>query len=194
MKKGIRLFTFLILALLITISNRGVAQQNPVTPHGGQHDFDFNFGTWKTHVSRLLHPLTGSTIWTEYDGISFVRKVWNGRASTLELQVDGPAGHLEGVGLRLYNPESHQWSLNWANGSQGVMTQPMIGEFKDGSGVFYDQENFNGRAIFTRNGFYNITPTSSRFEQAYSADGGKTWEVNWIMTFTRVPDESGSSR
>jgi hypothetical protein len=193
MKKIKRLFTVLILTLLITISNRGMAQQNPATPRDGQHDFDFNFGTWKTHVSRLLHPLTGSTSWTEYDGISFVRKVWNGRASTLELEADGPAGHLEGVGVRLYNPESHQWSLNWANSGQGVMTQPMIGEFKNGSGVFYDQENFNGRSIFTRNGFASITPTSARFEQAFSADGGKTWETNWIMTFTKVPIESGSS-
>ena len=193
MKKSTRLFTFLILALLITISGRGMAQQDPAAQHDGQHDFDFNFGTWKTHVSRLLHPLTGSTTWTEYDGISFVREVWNGRASTLELEADGPAGHLEGVGVRLYNPESHQWSLNWANGSQGVMTQPMIGEFKNGGAEFFDQETFNGRAVFTRNGFSNITPTSSRFEQAYSADGGKTWEVNWIMTFTRMPDDAGSS-
>src|SRR5271170_8094285 len=81
------------------------------TERDGQHDFDFNIGTWKTHVSRLLHPLTGSTTWVEYEGISVVRKVWDGRASLFELEADGPAGHLEGVGLRLYNPQSHQWSL-----------------------------------------------------------------------------------
>jgi hypothetical protein len=151
----------------------------------GQHDFDFNFGTWKTHVSRLVHPLTGSTTWTEYEGVSVVRKVWNGRASLLELDVQGPAGHIEGVGLRLYNPQSHQWNLNWTSPSVGMLTQPMIGEFKDGRGEFYDQETFNERSILVRNGFSEITPTSSRFEQAFSADGGKTWETNWIMTFTR---------
>jgi hypothetical protein len=151
----------------------------------GQHDFDFNFGTWKTHVSRLVHPLTGSTTWTEYQGVSVVRKVWNGRASLFELEVEGPAGHIEGVGLRLYNPTSHQWNLNWTNSSVGMLTGAMIGEFKDGRGEFYGFDTFNERSILVRNGFYEITPTSSRFEQAFSADGGKTWETNWIMTFTR---------
>jgi len=154
----------------------------------GQHDFDFHFGTWKTHISRLQHPLTGSTTWVEYAGVSVVRKVWDGRASLFELEASGPAGHLEGAGLRLYNPESHQWSLNWANSTDGVMTSPNVGEFKDGRGDFFDQEDFNGRAILVRGSFSDITPDSSKFEQAFSADGGKTWEVNWIMTFTRVKD------
>ncbi len=164
-------------------------QQTPAE-RDGQYDFDFEMGTWKTHVSRLVHPLTGSTTWVEYEGLSVVRKVWDGRASLFELEVDGPAGHIEGVGLRLYNPQSHQWSLNWANSGDGTMNQPMIGEFKNGRGEFYDQETFNGRAIYARNGFSEITPNSSRFEQAFSADGGKTWETNWVMTFTRVQDES----
>ena len=171
----------------------GLAQSkiNPgqtISQRDGQHDFDFNIGTWKTQISRLQHPLTGSTRWVEYQGTSVVRKVWNGRASLFELEADGPAGRIEGVGLRLYNPESRQWSLNWANSTDGVMTRPMIGEFKNGSGEFFNQETFNGRAIFVRNGFSNITPNSSRFEQAFSADGGKTWETNWIMTFTRAKD------
>jgi hypothetical protein len=166
-------------------SDAAKASQQTVTERDEQHDFDFNFGTWKTHISRLQNPLTGSTTWAEYDGISVVRKVWDGRASLFELEADGPAGHIEGVGLRLYNPQTHQWSLNWANSSAGTLGQPMIGEFKDGRGEFFDQEPFNGRTIFVRNGFSNITPDSSRFEQAFSADGGKTWEANWIMTFTR---------
>ncbi|MFC5437675.1 hypothetical protein ACFPME_14025 [Rhodanobacter umsongensis] len=155
-------------------------------PRDGQHDFDFNFGTWKTHVSRLVHPLTGSTTWTAYDGVSVVRKVWNGRASLFELEVEGPAGHIEGAGLRLYNPQSHQWNLNWANSSVGMLDgAPMIGEFKDGRGEFYGPDTFDGRRILVRNGFSNITPDSSRFEQAFSVDGGRTWETNWVMTFTR---------
>jgi len=150
-----------------------------------QHDFDFNFGSWQTHVSRLTHPLTASKIWVEYDGLSVVRKVWGGRASLLELEVDGPAGHIQGMGLRLYNSESHRWSLNWASSVDGIMNQPMIGEFKNERGEFFDQEPFNGRTIFARNGFLDITPNSSRFEQAFSDDGGKTWETNWVMTFKR---------
>jgi hypothetical protein len=151
----------------------------------GQHDFDFNIGTWKTHISRLQKPLTGSTTWVEYDGISVVREILGGRASLFELTADGPAGHLEGAGLRLYNPQSHQWSLNWTSGKSGVLGVPTIGEFKDGRGVFVDQESFNDRVILVRNSFMDITSNSARFEQTFSDDGGQTWETNWVMTFTR---------
>ncbi|MDQ3820919.1 MAG: hypothetical protein M3362_24990 [Acidobacteriota bacterium] len=154
----------------------------------GQHDFDFEIGTWKTHLRRLLNPLTGSNTWVEYDGTTIVRKVWQGRANLVELVADGPAGHFEGLSLRLYNPESHQWSLNFANAMSGVMAQPTIGEFRNGRGEFYDQETFNGRAILVRFVIYDITPNSCRFEQAFSDDGGKTWEVNWIATDTRAKD------
>jgi hypothetical protein len=157
----------------------------PQKSRDGQHDFDFNLGTWKTHVSRLVHPLTGSKQWVEYDGTAVVSKVWNGKASLFELDVSGPAGHIQGAGLRLYNPETRQWNLNWANRSDGVINKPMIGEFKDRRGEFFDQEEFDGRLILARNGFSDITPNSSRFEQAFSDNGGKTWETNWVMTFMR---------
>jgi hypothetical protein len=180
-------FCALIIALqsFQNLSAAGSPSPQPEKGRDGQHDFDFNFGTWKTHVSRLAHPLTGSKQWVEYDGTSVVSKIWNGRASLFELEVSGPAGHIEGVGLRLYNPETHQWSLNWANSGDGVINKPMIGEFKDGRGEFFDQEEFNGRLILARNIFSNITPKSSRFEQAFSEDGAKTWETNWVMTFMR---------
>src|SRR5213593_3774704 len=106
----------------------------PHTERDGQHDFDFEIGTWKTHLRRLTHPLTGSTTWVEYEGTTVVRKVWNGRANLVELEVDGPAGHIEGLNLRLYNPQSHQWSLNFANSAGGTMGVPTIGEFKNGRG------------------------------------------------------------
>src|SRR5262245_2299134 len=74
--------------------------------HDGQHDFDFEFGSWKTHLSRRLHPLTGSNTWVEYEGTSVVRRVWNGRANLGELDVDGSAGHIQGLSLRIYHPQS----------------------------------------------------------------------------------------
>ena len=154
----------------------------------GQHDFDFEIGTWKTHLKRLLNPLTGSTTWVEYEGTTVVRKVWQGRANLVELVVDGPAGHFEGLSLRLYNPEARQWSLNFANARSGEMSQPTTGEFKNGRGEFYDQETFNGRAILVRFVISDITANACRFEQAFSDDGGKTWEVNWIATDTRMKD------
>lgn len=106
---------------------------------------------------------------------------------------DGPAGHFEGLNLRLYNPQSRQWSLNFANSSDGTLTQPAIGEFKNGCGEFYDQETLNGRAIYVRFLIAEITPDSCRFEQAFSVDGGKSWETNWIAIDTRATDASDKS-
>ena len=131
-------------------------------------------GTWHTKLSRLQHPLSGSTTWFHYEGTTVVRKVWGGRANLVELEVDGPSGHIEALSLRLYDPAARQWSLNFANSSTGIMSTPTIGEFKDGRGEFYNQEKLDGRAILVRFVISDITPTSCRFEQAFSADGGKT--------------------
>jgi hypothetical protein len=154
-----------------------------------KHDFDFEIGTWKTHVRRLTHPLTGSSTWVEMEGISIVRQVWGGRANLVELQADGPGGHFEGLSLRLYNPNTHKWSLNFASSSDGTMAPPMVGEFKNGRGEFYSHEMLNACPILVRFVISDITSTSCRFEQAFSADEGKTWEVNWIATDTRISDE-----
>jgi hypothetical protein len=160
-----------------------VAQQTP-PQRDGQHDFDFEIGTWHTRLKRLMRPLTGSTTWVEYQGTTVVRKVWDGRANLVELVVDGPAGHIEALSLRLYDPESHQWSLNFSNSAGGTLSPPTIGGFKNGHGEFFSQETLNGRAILVRFVISDVTPTSCRFEQAFSDDGGKTWEINWVATDT----------
>lgn len=195
-----RLRAFLLIVSLAVILQPvpGLAQKKPGPPgtgiqqspkeRDGQHDFDFEIGTWKTHLKRLQNPLTGSATWVEYEGTTVVRKVWNGRANLAELVVEGPSGRIEGLSLRLYNPRSRQWSLNFANVNGGVMTEPTIGEFKNGRGEFYSQETYNGRTIFVRFVISDITPNSCRFEQAFSDDGGKTWEVNWIAVDIRVKD------
>jgi hypothetical protein len=156
----------------------------------GQHDFDWQLGTWKIHMQRLQHPLTGSTTWTELDGTVVVRKVWYGRANLAEILANGPSGHLEFLSMRLYDPQSHQWSLNFASSNGGTLGVPLYGEFKNGRGEFYDQETYNGRMILVRFVFETLTADSTRDEQAFSADGGKTWEVNWVNTQTRVKDQS----
>jgi hypothetical protein len=163
------------------------------TARGGQRDFDFEIGTWTTRLSRRLRPLTGSTTWVEYTGTTVVRRVWDGRANLVELEVDGQAGHLEGLSLRLYNPESRQWSLNFSNSAGGTLSPPAIGEFRNGRGEFYSQETLNGRAILVRFVISDITPTSCRFEQAFSDDGGKTWEINWIAVDIRVKADSSKA-
>jgi hypothetical protein len=178
--------------------SHGLAQTAPpasgtpaqATAHrDGQHDFDFEVGSWKIHLKRLQHPLTGSTTWIEFDGTSVTRKVWEGRAQLEEFETNGPSGRVEGLTLRLYNPESRQWSLYWANGKSGALgLPPTVGEFNDGRGEFYDHEPYNGRMIFVRYSWSQITPNSAHFEQAFSDDGGKTWEVNWITDQTRTGD------
>jgi hypothetical protein len=152
----------------------------------GQGDFDFEIGTWKTRLSRLEKPLSGSISWLKYEGTTVVRKVWEGRANLVELEVNGPAGRLEALSLRLYNPQSRQWSLNFASSKGGTLSEPSIGEFRSGRGEFLSQEEFNGRVVLIRFIISPITPDSCRFEQSFSDDGGKTWEVNWVATDTRV--------
>src|SRR5580698_1562484 len=156
------------------------AAKDAGVPRDGQRDFDFEMGAWHTHLSRLLHPLSGSTTWVEYEGTTIVRKVWNGRANLLEFEATGAAGHIEALSLRLYSPDAHQWSLNFANSAGGTLGTPTVGEFRNGRGEFYDQETLNGRAILVRFVISDIKAGSCRFEQAFSDDGGKTWEVNWI--------------
>jgi hypothetical protein len=154
----------------------------------GRHDFDFAIGTWKTQLKRLVRPLTGSTTWVELEGVTVVRKVWDGRANLAELKLDTADDPIHVLSLRLYNPQARQWSLNAANSSSGTLSVPTVGEFKGGRGEFYDQEIFEGRTILVRNVWSDITADSCRFEQSFSDDGGKTWEVNWIAVDTRVKD------
>ena len=180
----------LVSALFLRSSIASAQQQRDtsktIAERSGEHDFDSEIGTWKTELKRLQHPLTGSTTWVAYTGSTVVSKVWNGRANLVELEVDGPAGHIEGLSPRLYNQQTRQWSLNFSGAGTGSMSQPTIGEFKNGRGEFFDQETYNGRAIFVRFIITKITPDVYHFEQSFSDDGGKTWEANWIATDTRV--------
>jgi hypothetical protein len=171
----------LAIALVLTSFPAGLFAQT----RDGQHDFDFEFGSWRTQIKRLLHPLSGSNEWETLEGTSIVRRVWDGRANLGELEVGNAARHIEGLSLRVYNPQSQQWSIYWSNSRDGAVGAPMIGGFKDGRGEFFDQETFEGKAIFVRFIFSDVTATSFRLEQAFSSDGGKTWEPNWIATFTR---------
>ena len=154
----------------------------------GRHDFDFDIGAWKLHAERLQHPLTGSTSWTQLDGTVTVHKLFDGSGNYAEVVADGPSGRVEILALRLYNPETRQWSLNFANpGGPGFGT-PLVGAFKDGRGDFYGQDEIGGRMILIRFSFLPATAGEAHSEQAFSTDGGKSWEVNWKNTYTRVAD------
>jgi len=164
-----------------------MAAQSATSVRDGQHDFDWEIGTWTTRVRVLRNPLSGNPPeWAEYEGTSVVKPVMTGRWNFVELSVAGAAGRIEGGSLRLYNPQTRQWSLNFASLRNGLLTAPVYGSF-DGRGIgrFYGSDTLDGRAILVR---FVITPKSANealFEQAFSADGGGTWETNWIATDTR---------
>jgi len=158
----------------------------PSAERDGQHDFDFEIGTWKTTLKRLDHPLTGSNNWIPYEGTTVVHKIWNGSANMVELEVDGPSGHISALNLRLYDAEAHQWTLNFSRLGSGTIGQPTVGEFKNGRGEFFDQETYRGRFVFVRFIITEIDHDTCHFEQSFSDDNGKTWELNWVATDTRV--------
>jgi hypothetical protein len=162
------------------------AQADPL--RDGAHDFDFLIGNWKAHVRRLPDRLVGSTTWIEYDGISNHKKILDSNANFEEFEVDNPEKHLhiKGQTLRLYNPDSHQWSIYTLDLDKGVLNlPPVVGQFTGNRGEFYDQEQYKGRSILVRYVWLNISPKSARMEQSFSADGGKAWETNWICELTR---------
>jgi hypothetical protein len=170
-------------------------QNSPVSAHGstatqrdGSHDFDFLIGDWKAHVRRLPERLKGSNVWVEYDGLSNHKKLLDSNGNFEEFDVSSPDNKLriKAQTLRLYNPESHQWSIYLVDLDKGTLDHPpVVGQFYGKRGEFYNQQTWEGRAVLVRYVWLDIAPKSSRMEQSFSSDGGKTWEVNWICELSR---------
>ena len=169
------------------------AGPEPMSAAQEEHGFDFDFGTWKTHSSRLMRPLTGSTAWADLDGYTVVRRVWGGRANLAEYKGDGPAGHVELLALRWFNPNTHEWNIDFATPNVGMLGIPGVGKCKNGRCEFYDQEQINGRYVLVRFSIWKTNDDSAQSEQAFSDDGGKTWETNWINKYTRVKPSERSA-
>lgn len=175
------------LILILCVASHA-ATQPPLSQHDGAHDFDFIIGDWKAHLKRLPDRLVGSDKWIEYDGISRHKKLLDSNANFEEFEVHGqePGQHIKAQTLRLYNRESHQWSIYLLDLDKGVLdSPPMVGEFSGTRGEFYDQEDFKGRAILVRYVWTNVSPRAAHMEQSFSADGGQNWEVNWIIDLSR---------
>lgn len=142
-------------------------------------DFDFFIGSWKIHNRFLKGRLRGSTEWIEFDATSVVQHVLGGLGNFDQYKAKG----VEGMTLRLFNPATGDWSIYWAdNVRPGSLQPPMIGRFSGDTGEFFGDEEVDGRKVLCR--FLWTRSDSPRWEQAFSDDGGKTWETNWIMTFT----------
>jgi hypothetical protein len=164
------------------------ANGSAVAPTDGSHDFDFLIGDWKAHVRRLPERLKGSNVWVEYDGISNHKKLLDSNANFEEFDVSSTDHKLriKAQTLRLYNPESHQWSIYLVDLDKGTLEiPPVVGQFNGKRGEFFNQQVWEGRAVLVRYVWLDISPKSSRMEQSFSADGGKTWEVNWICELSR---------
>ena len=152
----------------------------------GRNDFDFLIGTWKVHHRLLTQRLKGSTDWIEFKGDTVDRKILNGLGNMDENIIHMKDGLVHAISLRLFNPTSKEWSIHWSIDRMGVLDIPMIGSFKDGRGEFYSQETHDGMHVYSRFIWSKITADSCQWEQALSADGGRTWETNWYMNFVRV--------
>ncbi len=153
--------------------------------HDGSKDFDFFVGTWMGHNRRLRERLKGSTSWEEFEGKVVDRPILGGVGNMDEVTFERESGPVHGLTLRLYDPGSGQWRLYWADSRTGMLQAPEVGSFQDGHGEFYCQEPFEGRMILSRFIWSVLTKDTCRWEQAFSEDGGKTWETNWVADFTR---------
>ena len=147
-------------------------------------DFDFLVGDWQVANRRLTERLVGSTDWAAFPGTSKAWSLFDGRANvdTIAFRSQGWSG----MTVRLFDPRREEWSLYWVSSRDGVLGRPVVGRFVDGRGEFYGDDTHEGTPVRVRYIWSEITPTSARWEQAFSVDDGQTWEVNWVMELTRA--------
>jgi hypothetical protein len=154
------------------------------TGAGGARDFDFWMGAWKIHNRRLRERLKGSTEWEEFAATCVARPILGGAANEDELRTEHAGGFI-GMTFRFFDAATGKWSLYWADSRRGVLDPPVVGAFAGDTGVFEGADSFEGRPIRVRFIWSRTASGTPRWEQAFSADGGKTWETNWIMDMTR---------
>ena len=175
-------------AALCAAAQLAAAQAPESPPHDGLHVFFFVICRWNVRLRKLVHPLTGSNEWVEYEGTSVMRKIWDDRANMEEFKVASldKRLHIDAQTLRLYDPDKRRWSIWLGDAAHGRLSgPPTVGAFRDGRGEFFDAEDFNGRPILVRYVWTQPTPTTAHMEQSFSPDWGRTWEVNWICELSR---------
>jgi NIPSNAP len=151
-----------------------------------KHDFDFLFGSWKVHNRYLRGRLRQSTEWMEFDSQSRVEPLLHGFGHLDRYTAVRDGSPFEGITLRLFDPTTGEWSIHWADTARArTLLPPMVGRFIGGVGEFYGDETVDGKKVLCRFLWTQPSADSARWEQALSDDAGKTWETNWIMTFTR---------
>ena len=154
----------------------------------GINDFDFLIGDWSVAHRRLERRLVDDTEWIAFEGPASARKILNGLGNFDEIAINLPDGAYVGATVRLYNPSTGLWSIYWMDSRNPRLEPPVVGSFRDGRGLFFGDDTFAGKPIRVRLTWSPLTATSCHWEQAFSADGGETWETNWTMSFTRVAE------
>lgn len=176
--------------MAIAISAMPAARASQDTPKtvkssdlSGVHDFDFFVGTWSTHSRKLKERCAGSHDWEQFDGTIRNYKLMTGLANVDDTEFDMPEGIYRGVAPRAYDPKTGLWAIWWIDGRNplGPVDPPVRGRFVRGIGTFYADDTLRGKAIKVRFVWSHITATTAHWEQAFSCDDGKTWEVNWIQ-------------
>jgi hypothetical protein len=177
-----------ILVAALTTSAGGAAGPPRTSPSGsGEHAFDWEIGTWRSSVQVLADPLSDTPDeWLSFRGTSVVKRLLDHRANVVEFDVSGPAGRIQALNFRLYESGADRWSSTFANLRDGLITPSVFGTFDDGVGTFFGQDQLDGRPIDVRFVITREGPDKARFEQAFSDDGGKTWETNWIAVDRRL--------
>lgn len=167
----------------ITVS-APTASQRPLPAAAG--DFDFLIGSWDVHHHKLQRRLAGNDDWWEFDGTSTFWKILGGLGNVDDNVIHQPTGTYRGASMRLFDLQTELWSIWWMNEGHAVIEPPVVGRFENGRGSFGGSDSFDGRAIEVRFVWSDVTDSSARWEQAFSPDGGTTWETNWIMQFHRT--------
>jgi hypothetical protein len=183
-----------LVVLLAIAVGPAPARAQPATapaPHArdGRHDFDLRFGDWRVQHRKLKDRLAGSHDWIEFDGTLSMRPLMGGLANVSDNVFNTPDGTYRGVSLRAYDPRTGVWAVWWLDGRNplGELDPPVKGRFENGAATFYGDDKYNGKTVRVRIMWSHVTATTARWEQAYSADDGKTWETNWISEFRRAP-------
>lgn len=149
-------------------------------------DFDFWMGRWRGTHRQLKQRLAGSTEWITFESTCSARKILAGYGNIDENEIHKPAGTYAGVSLRTYDPATRLWSIWWLDSrNPGKLEPPVTGSFKNGIGTFLGDDDFEGKKIKVRFVWTVTDPEHPHWEQAFSTDGGQSWETNWIMDFTR---------
>jgi hypothetical protein len=157
------------------------------TAPASHHDFDFFLGHWQVAHRRLKQRLAGSNDWEEFEGTSHCQSLLGGIVNLNESLVHRSSGSYYGMGLRAFDAESGSWADWYLDGRKPTKIDvPGMGRFDEGVGTFLSNETFEGKPVVVRGRWSQVTPRSFVWEQAFSPDGGKTWETNWVMRHTRV--------